>query len=89
MLDWFRQLGTLRRAFSSLLANGDYLPVLWNRDLFCFVRRQGNRALLVAVNRGDGPCPLLLPQGPVRVLLGRADGGQLAAEEGVVLLYES
>ena len=89
LLDWFRQLGTLRRAFSSLLANGDYLPVLWNRDLFCFVRRQGNRTLLVAVNRGDEPCPLLLPQGPFRVLLGRADGGQLAAEEGVVLLYES
>ena len=89
LLDWFRQLGTLRREFSELLANGDYLPVLWNRDLFCFVRRQGNRTLLVAVNRGDEPCPLLLPQGPFRVLLGRADGGQLAAEEGVVLLYES
>lgn len=89
LLDWFRQLGALRRAFSSLLANGDYLPVLWNRDLFCFVRRQGNRTLLVAVNRGDEPCPLLLPQEPGRVLLGRADGGQLAAEEGAILLYES
>ena len=89
LLDWFRQLGALRRAFSSLLANGDYLPVLWNRDLFCFVRRQGNRTLLVAVNRGDEPCPLLLPQEPGRVLLGRTDGGQLAAEEGAILLYES
>ena len=26
---------------------------------------------------------------PGRVLLGRADGGQLAAEEGAILLYES
>ncbi len=89
LLDWFRQLGALRRAFSSLLANGDYLPVLWNRDLFCFVRRQGNRTLLVAVNRGDEPCPLYCLRSPAGSCWGRADGGQLAAEEGAILLYES
>lgn len=82
------QLGTLRREFSELLANGDYLPVLWNRDLFCFVRRQGNRTLLVAVNRATS-VPSLAASGALPGFAGAGRRRQLAAEEGVVLLYES
>ena len=84
LLDWFRQLGALRRAFSSLLANGDYLPVLWNRDLFCFVRRQGNRTRCWSPSTGVTNRALFTASG---ARPGLAGGGQtteqLAAEEGL------
>ncbi|MDD3192809.1 MAG: glycoside hydrolase family 13 protein [Oscillospiraceae bacterium] len=86
LLDWFCRLGELRRTFRELLADGDYLPVQWSQDLFCFLRRKGSQALLTAVNRGDAPCRILLPGSDWQVLLGQADGGTLAAGEGVVFL---
>ncbi len=89
LLDWFRKLGSLRREFSSLLANSEYLPVQWDRDLFCFLRRQSGLALLIAVNRGEEPHALTLPQKAGRILLGQADGGGLAAGESLVILYEN
>ncbi len=88
LLDWFRRLGALRREFSDLLADGAYLPVQWSQDLFSFLRKKDGRTLLIAVNRGGGPCQLLLPGKKQQPLLGRADGGLLTAGEGVVLLCE-
>lgn len=88
LLDWFRGLGALRKTFASLLADGEYLPVQWSENLFSFLRRKKGHSLLVAVNRGNTPCQILLPGKSARLLFGHAKGGQLEPWEGAVFLCE-
>ncbi len=88
LLDWFRGLGALRGAFSSLLADGEYLPVRWSENFFSFLRRKEGGCLLVAVNRGNTPCQVSLPGQNARLVFGHAKGGQLDPWEGAVFYWE-
>lgn len=83
LLDWFRQIGALRRQYAPVLAQGRYQPVQWEQDLFSFFRRSDGGTLFVAVNRGEHAAQLLLPE-EAQPLLGRLDAGMLPAGEGIV-----
>ena len=61
MLAWYRALGACRGTAPEL-AQGGFAPVAtgWD-DVVCFVRRQGEQALLCAVNRGTEERQIFLP----------------------------
>ena len=61
LLAWYRALGACRGA-APALAQGGFAPVAtgWS-DVVCFVRRQGEQALLCAVNRGTEERQMFLP----------------------------
>ncbi len=61
LLDWYRRLGACRRACSAL-AEGAFEPVATNSDVVCFVRRDADSSLLVAVNRTDHTQTVDLPE---------------------------
>lgn len=60
LLNWYRKLGQMRRV-STALKEGAFQPVASGRDVVCFVRMQGEHALLCAVNHSDGERTVELP----------------------------
>ncbi len=71
LLDWYRRLGAIRRA-TPALAEGGITPVDSGEDVVCFLRREGDSALLCAVNRSDRLHTLLMP-GEGDILLATGD----------------
>lgn len=61
LVEWYRTLGAARAAATEL-AEGAFVPVDTGWDeVVCFLRRQGDRALLCAVNRGTEERQMFLP----------------------------
>ena len=85
LLEWFTQLGQLRKTYRDVFASGDYLPVQHTADLFSFLRTDGKEGLFVAVNRGETAQKILLPAGKTALLLGEMDGDTLPPLSCVVL----
>ena len=71
MVAWYRALGAARAAAPEL-AEGAFCPVPTDGDVVCFVRRQGEQALLCAVNRGAEERQIFLPAdfGDAQICLG-------------------
>ena len=62
LLAWYRRLGRLRKA-ATALKEGRFRPLARDGAALCFERRDGEAALLCAVNRGDTEAALPLPEG--------------------------
>ena len=60
LLAWYRTLGARRREIAAL-AEGAFYPVPTADETVCFVRRDGESALLCAVNRGYTESRVSLP----------------------------
>ena len=60
LIDWYRTLGACRCA-TPALAEGRFFSVPAEEGVACFIRRQGDSALLCAVNRGYGESRVTLP----------------------------
>ncbi len=73
LLAWYRTLSSARHGCPAL-AEGDFVPVVTGEDVVCFVRRQGDCALLCAVNRSDRTRSVYLPAefATADVVMGRA-----------------
>ena len=61
LVNWYRRLSITRRE-SRALAQGDFTPVRTGEDVVCFARRHDDSGLLCAVNRGEEPRVLPLPE---------------------------
>lgn len=89
LLNWYRQLISLRRGEPALHA-GDYTQ--WDGgsdDLFCYMRSHGEDRLLIVLNFADQPVEARLPKGDWQALTGPGGAAQTtircAPEEGVIL----
>ena len=60
LVEWYRTLGACRRE-STALVEGAFCPVPTEEGAVCFVRRDGEDALLCAVNRSWEECRIALP----------------------------
>lgn len=60
LLQWYRRLGQMRR-YSPALREGGFLRLPAVEGIVCFERRDGDRALLCAVNREEGEHTVQLP----------------------------
>jgi alpha-glucosidase len=98
MLTLHRRLIALRRREAALAA-GNYAPVAVSGDLLAYIRERHGRRFLVALNLGDQPYVLELPDdlGQGRIVLsthldreGESLGGELAlrSDEGIVAELE-
>ena len=94
LLHLYRELLALRRAEPALHA-GDFERLDAPPGVFAFERRAGASRALVALNFGDGPAEVALPDAPLRRALStdpdreppsRAGRTRLGAAEGLVLL---
>ncbi len=61
LLSWYRQLGAARGACPALV-QGSFEPVDAGDEVVCFVRREGDSALLCAVNRSPWHQTVTLPE---------------------------
>ena len=77
------------RSRQKVLAKGEFVP-LKGTDCLCYLRVQGQDALLVAVNAADTPCKVKLPTGFVPAgesfVLGRWKAGSFTLGERSGLL---
>ena len=71
LLSWYRALGAARRECPAL-GEGAFRPVDSPEEVVCFVREQGDSALLCAVNRSENEHTVQLPawMAGARVLVG-------------------
>ena len=60
LIAWYRQLGKLRRV-AKALPEGDFVPMHTAHEVVCFERRDGEKRVLCAVNRGDHAQDIALP----------------------------
>ena len=99
LLSLYRRLLTLRRAESALVL-GDWALVSREGDLFAYQRSDGDRRLIVALNFGDEPALMRMPDPPLagRLLLSthldrddEAVHGEIALrqDEGVVVALDT
>jgi alpha-glucosidase len=73
LLSLYRRLLTLRRE-EPALSIGKYQPVPADGDVLAYIRRFGDRTLLVALNLDDDPAELRVPPAQTRRLLLATDG---------------
>ena len=80
LVAWYRTLGAYRRG-TPALTEGGFFPVPAPETTVCFVRRQGEAALLCAVNRSYAESRVALPPdfigAPIGVGDGRVEGHEL------------
>ena len=93
MLNLYRALLRLRRSHPAL-AIGDIAVLPSQPDVLQYLRRQDDETLLVALNLGDRPRSVDVPQGMAlheRLLStvgGPGEAGALAAGEGAIMRVE-
>ncbi len=89
LLSWYRMLGRLRAACPAF-DGGEFLPVYSNAGHIAYIRRKGDAAVLIGVNRWCDPDLVDLPESFIgaRVLLGPApkEGRLTIPAEGVSVL---
>ncbi len=61
LLAWYKQLGKIRRE-SSVLATGDFEPVYSHEGSVCYIRKDENGEMLVAVNRSEELIEICIPE---------------------------
>ena len=61
LLDWYKSLGKIRRE-SKVLVVGDFVPVYSPEGSVCYIRKDENGEMLVALNRSDEPAIIEIPQ---------------------------
>jgi alpha-glucosidase len=95
MLSLHRALIDLRRR-EPALAVGDYAPIVSEGPVLAYLRERGGRRFLIALNLGEEPARLIVPERPgsgeivLSTHLDRADDSvadalDLRADEGVIL----
>ena len=62
LIEFYRKLGNLRRN-NSVFGTGEFIPVTSGGAVFAFIRKSGEKAVLIAVNRGDETQRINLPCG--------------------------
>ena len=76
----YRRVGQLRRAHSAL-RHGTFETLVCDdaQDLFVFLREDATERVLVALNAGDAPARMELPEGRWQAVYGRHGGGRRAS----------
>ena len=82
LLDWFKQLGALRKTHPAL-RRGTIRYVAADGPLLAFARADDGEEILCVCNAGDGPVTLPLPGNTARVLVGSPALAPLEEDEGV------
>ena len=62
LLSFYKELGTTRRSLSPL-KTGSFEPFIADDGVFAFLRKDGNSAVLTAVNASPEPREIILPDG--------------------------
>ena len=60
ILEFYKKIGKFRIE-NSVFKNGEFIPVISDNSLIAYLRKDGNSAALIAVNRGDTPRDFTLP----------------------------
>ena len=82
LLDWFKQLGALRKTHPAL-RRGTIRYVAADGPLLAFARADDGEEILCVCNAGDGPVTLPLPGNTASVLVGSPALAPLEEDEGV------
>ena len=82
LLDWFKQLGALRKTHPAL-RRGTIRYVAVDGPLLAFARADDGEEILCVCNAGDGPVTLPLPGNTASVLVGSPALAPLEEDEGV------
>ena len=82
LLDWFKQLGALRKTHPAL-RRGTIRYVAAEGPLLAFARADDGEEILCVCNAGDGPVTLPLPGNTASVLVGSPALAPLEEDEGV------
>ena len=82
LLDWFKQLGALRKTHPAL-RRGTIRYVAADGPLLAFVRADDGEEVLCVCNAGDGPVALPLPGKTASILVGSPALSPLEEDEGV------
>ena len=82
LLDWFKQLGALRKTHPAL-RRGTIRYVAADGPLLAFARADDGEEVLCVCNAGDGPVALPLPGNTASVLVGSPALAPLEEDEGV------
>ncbi len=82
LLDWFKQLGALRKTHPAL-RRGTIRYVAADGPLLAFARADDGEEVLCVCNAGDGPVTLPLPGNTASVLVGSPALAPLEEDEGV------
>lgn len=65
LLEFYRALGAVR-THSDAFKTGEFIPYSTQNDVFCFIRKQGNKSAFIAVNRGEYEAKIPLPNDYVK-----------------------
>ena len=61
LTDFYKKLGQFRKSCPAF-KSGDFIPVYSNEGGIAYIRKKRKSEVLVAVNRGNEPCELEIPE---------------------------